>query len=67
MTGTASRSSVPNRLSKGTYATIFWVSASARTSNNSSLFVSKFVTQIASNGNFQIKVHCFTSQHLPQR
>jgi hypothetical protein len=27
----------------------------------------KFITQVASNGNLQIKMHCFTSQHLPQR
>ena len=27
----------------------------------------KFVSQIACNGNLQIKMHCFTSQHLSQR
>ncbi len=40
---------------------------SARTCHNSRLLAYNFITQIASNGNLQIKMHCFTSQHLSQR
>jgi hypothetical protein len=40
---------------------------SARTLHNSRPLAYKFIIQIASNGNLQIKMHCFTSQHLPQR